>query len=61
MEKKHGKGIFVWPDGRKYDGDWENGKQHGIGYYTGKNGEPRKGRWVIHYFFRFEGIFLGKW
>ena len=26
---KDGKGIFTWPDGRKYDGQWSKGKQHG--------------------------------
>jgi len=25
-DKKHGKGIFEWGDGRKYEGTWVNGK-----------------------------------
>lgn len=24
-DKKHGQGKFIWPDGRKYEGAWENG------------------------------------
>lgn len=27
----HGKGCFSTTDGRKYDGEWKNGKQHGYG------------------------------
>ena len=26
-DKKHGYGEFEWPDGRKYKGQWLNGKQ----------------------------------
>ena len=33
-DKKHGFGIFVWVDGRKYEGNWENGKRHGLGKFT---------------------------
>jgi hypothetical protein len=25
-DKKHGFGDFFWPDGRKYQGQWMNGK-----------------------------------
>ena len=24
--ERNGKGIFTWPDGSKYDGNWKNGK-----------------------------------
>eukprot|EP00971_Amphidinium_carterae_P094822 1876388-Amphidinium_carterae.1 len=24
-------GVFTWPDGRKYVGEWQDGKQHGKG------------------------------
>lgn len=37
--------MFTWPDGRKYDGEWKNGKQHGLGtYYSSKN-EVKRGQW----------------
>jgi len=26
-DKKHGYGEFEWPDGRRYKGQWSNGKQ----------------------------------
>ena len=29
----YGYGTFLWNDGRKYEGNWKNGKQHGEGYY----------------------------
>ena len=28
---KHGKGIYKWPNGMSYDGDWLNDKQTGFG------------------------------
>ena len=30
----HGKGIYTWSDGRKYQGDYLNDKKHGFGIYT---------------------------
>jgi hypothetical protein len=33
------------PDGRKYDGDWFDGKQHGIGRYTDINGKTIEAEW----------------
>jgi hypothetical protein len=33
------------PDGRKYEGDWKNGKQHGVGIYTSASGKTKKGEW----------------
>jgi hypothetical protein len=30
----HGSGIYTWADGRRYDGEWSNGKQHGKGSMT---------------------------
>jgi len=44
-DKKEGQGVFYWPDGRKYDGQWLNGKQDGIGVYSTANGKSRKGEW----------------
>jgi len=30
-DKKHGYGVYTWADGRKYEGEWVAGKQHGRG------------------------------
>ena len=35
-----------WPDGRKYDGGWMDGKQHGVGYYTNANGIVQVGQMI---------------
>jgi hypothetical protein len=45
MDKKHGHGVYIWADGRKYDGQWENGKQHGIGKYVMADQTERMGEW----------------
>lgn len=37
--------MFTWPDGRKYDGNWKNGKQHGKGTYHSMKGEVKNGLW----------------
>jgi len=34
------------PDGRLYDGQWKEGKQHGMGTYISSGGEKRSGEWV---------------
>jgi hypothetical protein len=44
-DKREGKGSFVWKDGRKYEGDWQDGKQHGIGIFTSKDNLVKKGEW----------------
>jgi hypothetical protein len=30
----NGQGTYTWPDGRKYVGEYKNGKFHGQGTYT---------------------------
>lgn len=41
----HGKGIYSWPDGRKYDGDYKEDKKHGVGTYTWTDGKRYIGEW----------------
>ena len=41
-----GKGIYYWPDGRRYDGDYENDKKHGFGAYYWPDGKAYEGHWV---------------
>ena len=40
-----GKGLFTWPDGRKYEGDYLNDKKHGFGIFTFKDGRVYEGEW----------------
>ena len=50
-DKKQGWGTYIWPEqdgkpGKKYEGYWYNGKQHGTGVLTAqKDGEPQIGIW----------------
>ena len=37
--------MFDWPDGRRYEGKWRNGKQDGIGMYINSEGIKKYGRW----------------
>ena len=37
---------MVWPDGRRFEGQWKNGKQHGEGLFTNADGQMQKGKWV---------------
>ena len=37
--------LYDRPDGRKYEGDWMNGQQHGFGRYLSKTGEVIHGEW----------------
>lgn len=37
--------MFTWPDGRRYEGGWLRGKQHGTALYTDKSGKVKTGLW----------------
>jgi len=37
--------YIVWPDGSKYDGDFQGGHMHGTGQYTWPNGDTYNGEW----------------
>ena len=38
-----GHGKYIWPDGRKYSGDWLNNQMHGEGEYIWPNGKKYVG------------------
>ena len=38
--------MFYRPDGKMYEGDWMNGKQHGRGTYTNQKGETGECEWI---------------
>ena len=33
-DKRQGRGVHVFANGHKYDGQWKNDKRHGYGTYT---------------------------
>ena len=41
----HGKGLFTWPDGRKYVGAYVNDKKEGFGTYFWADGRKFEGEW----------------
>ena len=45
-DRKHGFGTYLWADGRRYEGQWLNGKQDGEGlYWEAADKKPKKGLW----------------
>jgi len=41
----HGQGLYKWPDGRWYDGNYVDDKKDGYGVYTYPDGRSYKGQW----------------
>jgi len=41
----HGRGVYTWPDGDKYEGEWKGGKPNGRGVDTGPDGQKYDGEW----------------
>ena len=41
----NGKGVFEWPDGRKYEGEYKNDKKEGHGVFTWPDGRQYDGNW----------------
>ncbi len=41
----HGQGSYVWPDGRKYEGEYRNDKKNGYGLYVWADGRRYQGWW----------------
>ena len=37
--------LIYRPDGRKYNGEWKNNKQHGKGKYTNSSGVTKEYDW----------------
>lgn len=42
----HGRGIFTWEDGRRYEGEYFNDKKHGRGRYNWPDGRMYDGSFV---------------
>ncbi len=53
MDVPEGNGEMIWPDGRKYVGEFRDGVPHGLGKMTLKNGEVQDGVWA-------NGTFAGR-
>ena len=44
--KFNGKGVFTWPDGRKYTGEYSNNLKDGYGIFEWPNGKKYRGQWA---------------
>jgi hypothetical protein len=45
-EKKHGYGIYYWNDGRRYEGNWFEGKYDGKVKFVQPDGSVKVGIWI---------------
>ena len=43
---RHGKGIFTYPDGSRYEGDFQSDMRHGKGTLTYPDGSQLEGQWI---------------
>jgi peptidoglycan hydrolase-like protein with peptidoglycan-binding domain len=43
--ERQGRGVLVWADGARYDGDWRNGQRTGLGMTTYQDGGRYEGGW----------------
>ena len=41
-----GEGIFTWPDGRRYEGQYKDDKKDGYGLFEWADGKKYKGYWL---------------
>ncbi len=42
----HGRGVFTWADGRRYDGDYFDDRKQGFGVFTWPDGRRYEGSWL---------------
>ena len=42
----HGKGVYTWIDGRRYEGNYYKDKKHGFGIYKWVDGRIYEGMWM---------------
>lgn len=45
-DKKNGKGAYLWKNGAKYVGSFENDYRHGYGEMCWNDGRTYKGEWL---------------
>ena len=41
----HGKGVYTYANGAKFEGDYADNKRHGTGVFTYADGTVRLGEW----------------
>ena len=48
LKTRTGLGMFVWLDGSLYEGQWRNGRSHGVGRLIHVNGDVYQGEWQFN-------------
>ena len=43
--KMEGRGVFTWPDGRRYEGEYVDDKKEGQGVFYWPDGRKYEGGW----------------
>lgn len=61
-------GVYTWPSGSTYQGQWQNGKRHGFGVetrgrwtYRGEWSQGLKGRYGLRQALHSQANYLGTW
>lgn len=44
--KIHGNGIYTWPDGKLYNGEYSQDQKQGFGIYKWPDGKQYEGNWL---------------
>ncbi len=44
-DKQMGHGVFTWPNGDRYEGQYKDGRMHGTGTYNYADGKKYIGDW----------------
>jgi hypothetical protein len=45
-DERHGRGVYEWPSGNRYEGEWLDGKTNGFGVKVWGNGDRYEGEWL---------------
>ena len=56
---RHGKGVQIWPDGARYEGDWTDDKASGYGRFEHVDGDIYEGQWKDDKALNFNHILFG--
>ena len=46
LRQMHGRGVYIFPNGNRYDGEWLADVKEGYGVLTYVNGERYEGYWL---------------
>ena len=57
---QNGEFVYTWPDGRRYEGSWKDGKFHGLGVHTWPNGGKYVGQYRNGLKMGLRGVRLGR-